>query len=118
MAIKLKPLDQQVVVVFGASSGIGRQAALDMAARGARIVAAARGDPGLHSLVEEIQLCGGQLLHKSEVLISTGKHSPTSRAIWSSTRGYIRRRNLFARVEDTTPRVQKHIEVTCRQIHG
>ncbi len=54
MRIKLKPIGQQTVVVFGASSGIGRQTALDFAARGAKIVVAARGESGLYSLVEEI----------------------------------------------------------------
>ena len=33
--ISLKPIDQQVVVVFGASRGIGREAALRFANRGA-----------------------------------------------------------------------------------
>lgn len=55
----LKPLDQQVVVVIGASSGIGRETALQLAARGAKVVAAARSEPGLHSLVEEITATGG-----------------------------------------------------------
>ncbi len=55
----LKPLDQQVVVVIGASSGIGRETALQLAARGAKLVTAARSEPGLHSLVEEITAKGG-----------------------------------------------------------
>jgi len=49
-----------VVVVFGASSGIGRDAALRFAARGARVVVAARGEEGLHSLVDEIRSQGGE----------------------------------------------------------
>ncbi len=55
----LKPLDQQVVVVIGASSGIGRETALQLADRGAKLVVAARSEPGLHSLVEEITAKGG-----------------------------------------------------------
>lgn len=35
MAIRLKPIEQRVVVLMGASSGIGREAALRFAARGA-----------------------------------------------------------------------------------
>lgn len=54
MRIKLKPIREQVVVIFGASSGIGRQAALDFAKKGAKIVVAARSESGLFSLVEEI----------------------------------------------------------------
>jgi NADP-dependent 3-hydroxy acid dehydrogenase YdfG len=42
MKIKLKPLNQQVVVVFGASSGIGRITAIEFAKKGAKVVAAAR----------------------------------------------------------------------------
>ncbi len=41
--MKLKRLSDQVVVVVGASSGIGRATALKFAARGARVVVAARG---------------------------------------------------------------------------
>jgi len=58
--VRLKPLHEQVVVVLGASSGIGRETALQCAARGARVVVAARGEPGLVSLVEEIEGRGGQ----------------------------------------------------------
>lgn len=59
MKIKLKPVGQQVVVVFGASSGMGRSIALGCAARGAKVVVAARGKVGLRSLVEEIRSRGG-----------------------------------------------------------
>lgn len=54
MRIKLKPISQQVAVIFGASSGIGRQTALDFAKKGAQLVIAARSEAGLCSLVEEI----------------------------------------------------------------
>ena len=53
--MKLKPISEQVVVLMGASSGIGRQAALDFAKRGAQVVVAARGEEGLASLVEEFR---------------------------------------------------------------
>lgn len=58
--ITLKPIDQQVAVVFGASSGIGRATALAMAANGAEVVVAARNEDGLQSLVQEIKGAGGQ----------------------------------------------------------
>jgi NAD(P)-dependent dehydrogenase (short-subunit alcohol dehydrogenase family) len=48
-----------VVVVIGASSGIGRATALRFAEQGATVVVAARGEPGLRSLVEEIEKAGG-----------------------------------------------------------
>ncbi|MCK9931158.1 SDR family oxidoreductase [Frankia sp. Mgl5] len=49
-----RPLPEQVVVVVGASSGIGRASALTFARRGARVVCAARGEQALESLVAEI----------------------------------------------------------------
>lgn len=58
--MQLKPIRQQVVAVVGATSGIGRETALRFARRGARVVAAARGEPGLTSLVEEIRREGGE----------------------------------------------------------
>ena len=53
MKPNLKPLSEQVIVVFGASSGIGRVTALEAARRGARVVAAARGAEALKTLAEE-----------------------------------------------------------------
>lgn len=58
--MRLKPIAEQVVVLVGASSGIGRAAALGFAARGAKLVVAARGRAGLDSLVEEIRRAGGE----------------------------------------------------------
>jgi NAD(P)-dependent dehydrogenase (short-subunit alcohol dehydrogenase family) len=61
--ITLKPIAVQVAVVFGASSGIGRLTALEMAKRGAKICAAARSEEGLRSLVEEIEAAGGEAFY-------------------------------------------------------
>jgi NAD(P)-dependent dehydrogenase (short-subunit alcohol dehydrogenase family) len=58
--MQLKPIDQQVVCIVGASSGIGRQAAVDFASRGAKVVVSARNELGLKSLVEEIESNGGE----------------------------------------------------------
>lgn len=57
--MQLKPIDQQVVAIVGASSGIGRKTALQFASRGAKLVVAARSQPGLDSLISEIQSLGG-----------------------------------------------------------
>ena len=62
MKVKLKPIAEQVVVLIGASSGIGRQAALDFARRGASVVAAARDEEGLASLRHDIETNGGRIL--------------------------------------------------------
>ena len=42
MSIKLKPIDQQVIVITGASSGIGLATAETAIKRGAKVVLAAR----------------------------------------------------------------------------
>lgn len=59
--IKQKSLTDQVVVVFGASSGIGRITALLFAQRGAKVVVSARSEEGLASLVSEIERTGGSV---------------------------------------------------------
>lgn len=53
-----KAISEQVVVVMGASSGIGRLTALELARQGATVVVAARGDEPLDSLVEQIRQAG------------------------------------------------------------
>lgn len=53
-------LEGKVAIVTGASSGIGRAAALLFAAEGARLVLAARGSGALEALAEEIRGSGGQ----------------------------------------------------------
>jgi NAD(P)-dependent dehydrogenase (short-subunit alcohol dehydrogenase family) len=58
--MKLKPIEEQVVVVMGASSGIGRETALRFARRGAKVIVSARGEAGLRSLVDEIRSEGGE----------------------------------------------------------
>ena len=58
--MNLKPIYQQVVVVVGANSGIGRETALQFAERGARVVVAGRSVSALNELVHEIQSRGGE----------------------------------------------------------
>lgn len=60
--MQLKPINQQVVVVVGASSGIGRDTALQFAQRGAKVVVSARNEEGLATLVEEITRNGGSAI--------------------------------------------------------
>ena len=58
--VDLKPIENQVVVVMGASSGIGRETALRFAERGAKVVIAARSGVGLRSLVDDLRRLGGE----------------------------------------------------------
>ncbi len=55
----MRPLSEQVVVVTGASSGIGRETALLLASRGASVVVAARNEAALRDLEAGIVATGG-----------------------------------------------------------
>jgi NAD(P)-dependent dehydrogenase (short-subunit alcohol dehydrogenase family) len=55
----LKPIHEQVVVIVGANSGIGRETALRFAERGAKVVVAGRSLTALTELVDEIRERGG-----------------------------------------------------------
>jgi short-subunit dehydrogenase len=55
-----RPLDDQVIVITGASSGIGRETALRLAGKGAKVVVSARREESLDELVEQINSEGGE----------------------------------------------------------
>ena len=63
MKLKLKPLDEQVIVVTGASSGIGLATARLAAERGARVVLVSRDDEDLAKAAQDIQDRGGRASH-------------------------------------------------------
>jgi short-subunit dehydrogenase len=64
MDIRLKPIAEQVVVITGASSGIGRCTARLAAERGAGVVLVARNEADLESAVREIRAAGGRAVHQ------------------------------------------------------
>jgi len=60
MDIKLKPISEQVIVITGASSGIGLVTARTAARRGARVLLVARNEPALARLVDDVRAAGGE----------------------------------------------------------
>jgi short-subunit dehydrogenase len=62
MSIRLKPLDRQVIVVTGASSGIGLATAIAAAEHGACVVMAARSIETLREVVGRVEANGGQAI--------------------------------------------------------
>jgi short-subunit dehydrogenase len=60
MPAKLKPLSQQVLVITGASSGIGLATARKAAKAGAAVVLASRNEEALRQIAEEINAGGGR----------------------------------------------------------
>ncbi|MDX1994080.1 MAG: SDR family oxidoreductase [bacterium] len=54
------PLHEQVVVITGASSGIGRETALKFAQSGAKVVLAARNRTALETVASQIEATGGE----------------------------------------------------------
>jgi NAD(P)-dependent dehydrogenase (short-subunit alcohol dehydrogenase family) len=123
--IRLQPVSQQVVVVMGASSGIGRATAARFAREGAKVVVAARGEPGLRSLVEEIRAGGGEAVAEvADVTDPVQMQRVAQRAVteygrldtWVHVSGVL----LVAPFERTTPQeFARVIDVNLMgQVHG
>jgi NAD(P)-dependent dehydrogenase (short-subunit alcohol dehydrogenase family) len=106
--MQLKPVEEQVVALMGASSGIGRESALRFAGRGAKVVVAARGEEGLASLVDEIRREGGEA---TAVVADTSDFEQVKavadRAVEEygrlDTWAHLAAVGLFATFEQTTP---------------
>lgn len=63
MSIQLKPIEEQVMVITGASSGMGLATAREAAKRGAMLVLTARSEGTLASEVEQICNRGGDAIY-------------------------------------------------------
>lgn len=57
-------IQDKVVIITGASSGIGEATAKELASKGAKLVLAARREDRLQKLLEEIQNNGGRAIYK------------------------------------------------------
>jgi NAD(P)-dependent dehydrogenase (short-subunit alcohol dehydrogenase family) len=123
--VDLKPVEEQVVALMGASSGIGRATALRFAKRGARVVVSARGEEGLDSLVEEIRREGGEAM---AVVADTSDFEHVKAVADRTVEEYGRLDTwvhlaavgLFATFEDTSPEeFERVIEVNLMgQVYG
>jgi NAD(P)-dependent dehydrogenase (short-subunit alcohol dehydrogenase family) len=123
--IRLRPLDQQVMVVMGASSGIGRETALRAAAKGARLIVSARDADGLESLVSEIRGGGGEAeAMVADVVDPEQMRAVAARAVDSfgglDTWVHAAAVALYARFEQTSPEeFRRVVEVNLLgQVHG
>jgi short-subunit dehydrogenase len=63
MTVSLKPLSEQVMVITGASSGIGLATALLAAERGAAVVLTARSGETLSNVAKQVRAAGGRAIH-------------------------------------------------------
>jgi NAD(P)-dependent dehydrogenase (short-subunit alcohol dehydrogenase family) len=123
--VHLKPVEEQVVALMGASSGIGREAALRFAKRGAKVVVSARGEEGLDSLAEEIRREGGEA---TPVVADTSEFhqvkAVADRAVEEygrlDTWVHLAAVGLFATFEQTTPEeFERVIDVNLMgQVYG
>jgi short-subunit dehydrogenase len=76
MKTKLKPLADQVMVITGASSGIGLSTAYKAAERGAKVVLASRNAEVLAEVERQIEAKGGKAIH---VVADVGKRQDIER---------------------------------------
>lgn len=114
MRIKLKRLEQQVVVIIGASSGVGRLAALEFGRCGAKVVVSSRGEEALLSLVNEIKEKGGEAI---SVVADTADAGEVNHVAEEAIRAYGRIDTwvqnaaipLFANFMETTPEEFKRV---------
>jgi NAD(P)-dependent dehydrogenase (short-subunit alcohol dehydrogenase family) len=123
--MQLKPINQQVVAVVGASSGIGRETALQFARQGAKVVVSARSQAGLESLVEEIRQAGGDAISVvADVTDFAQVQAIADQAVAQygrlDTWVHLAAVELYATFEQTTPEEFKRlIDVNLMgQVHG
>lgn len=81
-AMAKRPIAEQVVVVTGASSGVGRAVARLAGERRARVVCAGRNGDGLAGAVREVEEAGGQALAvELDVAVEDECHQLVERAV-------------------------------------
>jgi NAD(P)-dependent dehydrogenase (short-subunit alcohol dehydrogenase family) len=112
--MKLKPIGDQVVALMGASSGIGREAVLRFAGRGAKVVVSARNEGDLRSLVGEIRDKGGEATAVTAEVTNFGQvETVAQRAVEEygrlDTWVHLAASSVFARFEELEPEEFKRV---------
>ncbi|WP_106639232.1 SDR family oxidoreductase [Allosphingosinicella vermicomposti] len=107
MAARLKPIEEQVIVVTGASSGIGLATALLAAERGAAVVLVARNQDALQQITGEIRAKGGRAAFLAADLADEGAPHRIADLATREFGGFDTWINnaavaMFARLDDTT----------------
>ncbi|WP_394831613.1 SDR family oxidoreductase [Pendulispora rubella] len=80
-------LQGRTAIVFGASSGIGRATALELAARGAAVAIVARSTDALDSVVSEITSAGGTALAIAGDVLEPGAIESAVQRVWRELGG-------------------------------
>ena len=120
-----RKVEDSVVVITGASSGIGRAAALAFARRGACLVLAARREGVLRDVARECEQLGGRAIHvPTDVTDEAAVEALANRAVeqfgridvWVNNAGV----TLFARFEDAPARAYERVIETnlFGYVHG
>jgi short-subunit dehydrogenase len=109
-----RPISDSVVVITGASSGIGRATALAFAERGAVVVLAARREGPLHELASECERAGGRALAMPLDVTDEGAVQELARRaietfgridVWVNNAAV----TLFGRFEETPPEAYRRV---------
>lgn len=85
MRFSFKPLNQQTIVITGASSGIGLATARAAAAQGARLVLAARNEAALKDIVSQIANAGAEV---TQVVADVGRREDVQRIADAAVRRF------------------------------
>jgi len=105
MSVQLKPVEEQVIVITGASSGIGLAVAEAAARRGAKLVLAARSEETLADVVQRIKemgadatyVCADVSSHESNEKIATEAIKRFGRVdTWINNAGL----SIYGRIEE------------------
>lgn len=120
-----KPVSEQVIVVMGASSGIGRETTLRFAKKGAKLVVSSRNQNDLNSLVAEIEREGGKAVAiAADVADSEQVKKVADKAVTEygrlDTWVHVAATSIYASFEDTKPdEFKRVIEVNLLgQVYG